>query len=302
MYEIQIVSPSTAALYEKFTSPRLRHLLMQENQDTIVAVGILSCDQPAGLCLVEIRKNGQIGMIRSLFVVAHLRNMGLGKELLLYTEKILRDKGCLRVTIRFNTAKDALPQLMNFLLRCGWKAPELVMEHNKVDICAFAKEKWIYRLHLSEGYSITPWPQEGSPVLEDLKKNKWYPAYASPFMEHSLSIFLPASFLLWRRGELVGWVIVRQYQPHTIVCSTLFVKEALQGTGVGIVLLTESIKAVIAVQIPYAIFVLLHEAGSENPKLLRFSERRLMPFSKQISQTWKTYKDIDPVSFHLGFI
>lgn len=141
MYEIEMVSPSTAALYEKFTYPRFRPLLKQENQDSVLAAALLSCGQPVGLCLVEIRGNGQMAMIRSLFIVPHLRNRGLGGELLLFTENKVREKGCSLLVIHFSTEQGSPPPIQKILRRCGWQEPELVLEHNRVDLGLLAREK-----------------------------------------------------------------------------------------------------------------------------------------------------------------
>jgi len=291
MYELHIVSPSLANLYERLTSPRFRPLLTQENQDTIVAAAVRYCGQPAGLCLVEINEQGQVGIIRSLFVVPHLRTIGLGKELLLFTEQMLREKGCTKVTIRFVTEETSTLSIRNLLQRCGWEEPELYIEENKLDLSSFSKEKWIYRHHLPPSYKMMAWSQVRPAELEALKEQNWYPDYASPFMKHPNSIHLPTSFWLLRREEIVGWAITRENKTDTILYATLFVKKELQGTGCGILFLAKALQALFMTQIPFLNFILLHTSDS-NSNLIRFSERRLKPFSLNTRKTWNAKKNI----------
>jgi len=292
MYQIQNIDSTDVIRYEKFTFPRFRDLLHQENQVSIVA-GAASCyGYPAGLVLAEAMEGGHTGKIHSLFVEPRFRNLGFGKELLIFAEEKLRQMGCTKLAIGFIDDGNSTPAIKSILSKFGWGEPELMREINKIDFFSLAKEGWIHRYHLPPDYTIIPWPDLLPAKLDQLKalEHKFCPGYASPFKEQPVSPHFSTSFWLCRREEIVGWVITRLTAPDTLYYDILFVREDLQKTGRGVQLLAEALKAQLREQIPFGTHIVLHSAGFSNPPLIRFTERRLKPFAVKTERYWISYK------------
>lgn len=290
--KIQNLDSSNVTLYEKFTLPRFRDLLRKEHQVSIVA-GAASCyGYPAGLVLAEAMGGGQTGIIHSLFVAPRFRNLGFGKELLLFAEEKLREKGCTKFEICFIDDGNSTLAIKSILSKCGWGEPELMREINKIDMFSLSKENWPHRYHLPAAYTIIPWPDVLPEKLEELKalEHKWYPGYASPFKDQPVSPHFSTSFWLCRQEEIVGWVMTRLTAPDTLYYDILFVREDLQKTGRGVQLLAEALKAQFREQIPFATHIVMHAAGFSNQPLIRFSERRLKPFAVKTEEYWNSYK------------
>lgn len=294
MHQIQNMDLSDVSRYEKFTFPRFRDLLRKEDQASIVA-GAASCyGYPAGLVLAEAMGGGQTGKIHSLFVAPRFRNLGFGKQVLLFAEEKLREKGCSKLEICFidDNNSTSTSAIISVLSRCGWGEPELDREINKIDIFSLAKEGWIHRYHLPPAYTIIPWPDLSPAKLEDLKapENRWYPGFVSPFKGHPVSPHFSTSFWLCRQEEVVGWVITRLTAPDTLYYDILFVREDLQKTGRGVQLIAEALKAQFREGIPFLTHIVLHAAGFANPPLIMFTERRIKPFAVKTEKYWNSYK------------
>jgi len=291
MYQIQNIDSSNVTRYEKLTFPRFRGLLRKEHQVSIVA-GAASCyGYPAGLILAEAMEGGQNGKIHSLFVAPRYRNLGFGRELLLFAEEKLREMGCAKLEIGFiddGSSTSAIKILSKF----GWGEPELDKEINKIDVFTLAKEGWLHRYHLPPAYTIIQWPDILPSKLEELKalEHRLCPGFASPFKDQPVSPHLSTSFWLCRQEEIVGWVITRLTAPDTLYYDILFVREDLQKTGRGVQLLAEAIKAQLREEIPFGTHIVLHSAGFANPSLIRFTERRLKPFAVETKRYWNSYK------------
>lgn len=291
MYQIQALNPSDVTAYERFTFPRFRDVLRNERPASIIA-GTASCyGYPAGLVLAEAKADGQAGIIQSLFVEPRFRQLGFGKALLVFAEDKLREKGCARLEISFIDDRQSTPALKRVLSRCGWDEPKLEKEINLVDIFLLIKEGWVDRYRLPAGYTVMPWPELAPAKLAELSMpdHIFYPGFASPFKEHSISPHA-TSFWLCRREEIVGWVITRQTAPDTLYYDTLFAREDLQSTGRGVQLLAEAFKAQYRATIPFATHVVLHTAGYANQPLIRFTERRLKPFALKTDTYWNSGK------------
>lgn len=292
MYQVQNVDQSNVNLYEKFTFPRFRDLLREQNGASTVA-GAVSCfGEPAGLVLAGVMEGGQTGKIHSLFVTPRFRGLGYGGELLGYAGERLREKGCARLELSFIEDHSWSPAMKKILGRCGWSEPQLDREINKIDVFTLAQEGWLHKYHLPPDYTVVPWPDIAPAKLEALKalENKWYPGFVSPFKEQPLSPHSSISFWLCRREEIVGWVITRLTAPDTLYYDILFVREDLQSTGRGVQLLAEALKAQFRQRIPFGTHMVLHSDNYANPPLIRFTQRRLKPFAVQTERHWNSYK------------
>lgn len=292
MYQIQTLSPSDVTSYERFTFPRFRDLLREEQHASIIAGAASCCGYPAGLILAETMADNQTGRILSLFVAPRFRNLGFGQALLVFAEDKLQEKGCAKLEISFIDDRNSMSALKCILSKCGWDEPKLDKEINLVDIFSLMKEGWVEKYHLPADYTAIPWYEISPAKLAALKmpNHIFYPGFAAPFKEHALDPHPASSFWLYRQEEIVGWVITRQTAPDTLYYDTLFVREDLQNTGRGVQLLAEAFKAQYRAEIPFATHVVLHTAGYANQPLIRFTERRLKPFAVKTDTYWNSSK------------
>src|SRR5438552_2927036 len=88
-----------------------------------IALGVTHDDVPAGLGLAFSRD--QSAEVLSLFIVPQFWSRGLGTQLLQSLEQILKERGCLHVSMSYTTQSPSLTALERILQKQGWSRPRL---------------------------------------------------------------------------------------------------------------------------------------------------------------------------------
>jgi GNAT superfamily N-acetyltransferase/predicted GNAT family acetyltransferase len=294
MYSIIKLDSATVKEYEMMTYPlwysRLQNL---ENTGSIIALGVSKASQPIGLALAEIIPNTGIAQILSLFVKPKYRQSGIGSALLNSLEQELRRFGCTKMQLTYISGAATMPALEHLLSKQNWSSDRSQMIVCNTTTNILKNAPWLDSYFLPSSFSIFPLVEltlaEYQTIQEQQAIAPWYPEILSPF-RGELPVEPLNSLGLRYRGEVVGWIATHRISPDTIRYTSLFVRKDLQKMGRAISLVAEAIKIQVNSDIPQCICAVF----TDNEPMVRFVERRLVPFLTKVRETKRSHKLLIP--------
>jgi GNAT superfamily N-acetyltransferase len=290
MFSIIKLDSATVKEYEMMTYPlwysRWQNL---ENTGSIVALGASKASQAIGLALAEIIPNTGIAQILSLFVKPKYRQIGIGTALLNSLEQDLRRFGCTKMQLTYISGAATTPALERLLNKQNWSSDQSEMIVCNSTTNMLKNAPWLDSYFLPSSFSIFPLVELTLAEYQAIQKQQaiapWYPEILSPF-RGELPVEPLNSLGLRYRGEVVGWIATHRISPDTIRYTSLFVRKDLQKMGRAISLLAEAVKIQVNSDIPQCICAVF----TDNEPMVRFVERRLVPFLTKVQETKRSHK------------
>ncbi|MBF0397612.1 MAG: GNAT family N-acetyltransferase [Desulfobacterales bacterium] len=243
-------------------------------------------EQPIGLGLAH--SIPIEGIILSVFVDSKHRNKGIGTLLFQKLEQALFDRSHLCIFVQYQGDTSDTPSFERILKKQNWTPPIVQKLICEVDRNIF-KAPWI-RHPISPEFSVFPWTKltdkERSMILHKQQAEQWYQEDLSPFNGES-SIEPSNSVGLSYKGEVAGWCITHRVAPNTIRYTAMFLRKDLRSSGLGILLLAESVRRLEkAVQIDKDLvdFHSIWMIEKKNDLMIKFAERYLLPWNVRVSE------------------
>lgn len=220
----------------RLTYPRFRDVLERAREghdDTARAVIARVGERAVGLSLTT--TEGDVFLLRSLFVHPAVRNRGIGTRLLELTQQDMGSNIPLftQYVVDGETAKG----IDRLLCKCGWETPIVVGFLATFDPREAIRSPMLSKQlssRLGRGFSIVPWSrvnrQDLDAVAESDRKSKWIDAGLEPW-RWSVGAD-PASRALFAMGRgMVGWAFVHRASPvsASISCSFVEAEHARRG-------------------------------------------------------------------------
>lgn len=264
--------------YNELTFPSIQKRWKTFKQrGKLLGVAAFSAKTMVALVITECIANTNTAEIISLFVEPDYRNQGIGTNLIQFLEKSLVKLGCNLLLVNYKVTKVTDTEFEPLLQHCGWEQPETKMILGMGTPETISQAPWLREYKLSSDFAIFPWQELTDEDREQLKTSQteqpWYPEILSPF--HQDPRLEPLNSLGLRYQEkVVGWIINHRVAADTIRYSILFVAPEIQRSGMGMVLLAESIRLQLDSLVPYGKFaVQIH-----NQPMLDIVRRHLSPY------------------------
>ena len=254
-----------------------------------MAIGVEVGDLPTGLALGRIPGPGAAELL-SLFVAPAFRGQGLGLALLEHLEEALIARQCRVASGVFMDGTPAARALERILAAAGWEPPVARMLIGRAQFPGLVLPTWVDRLAARPpaGAELFGWADLSAVERARLEGPdlRQYPAFLSPFAEADRMEPMNSVGLRLDDGAIAGWMITHRLDRETIRYSKLFVREDLQGTGAGAVLLAEAIRRQAASSVPGVSFGVM----ADNDPMLRLVRRWLSPIMSEVRFTHGTRK------------
>jgi len=293
---IGVLSPLDLQLFRHLTFPVMRRLLHPAEHAPIVAVGAWSEDQPVGLAL-GVMADEQLCELASFHILPFFRTDMLMSALLDHWETEAAARGA-RQAIHFFTAKPGDDPTARFFLSRGWSKPGVRTIVCRATIEVAFATRWLTRAGILPGYRVIDWASlsgEQRATLRQAGEKPWYPASLDPFHHEEASDAATSVALLAAEegGErLVGWVITHKLDETTLRWTSSFVRPDLQRTGHIVPLWLEVAKRQ---RDRTRLTDFIFTVPIEQPRMMRFTARRIKPVLKDHSFGCLTLKELtDP--------
>lgn len=245
MWTIEPLSPSQWAAYQKLMPSELRSALNGvTGASGWVVFGAHLLGTPIGLAVAYLPETGHSAQLRWVGVIPAYRRLGLGASLVRAVLQALMRRGATRCTVTRSDEDPALAEKEQRLLRLGWRpfAPQsfrYVAESDRLMPVFRAVNR-----PLPAGFSVVPWDtvtrEEVEALRTDPEESVWKAACVPPY-DAAGPARPDLGVALRHRGELAGWHLLTRLDDDTMESSRLYVREALRGCGVGMILIAAGI-------------------------------------------------------------
>jgi GNAT superfamily N-acetyltransferase len=230
----------------------------------------LNDEKPIGLILADNHKSKDHAELFSFFVIPEERHKGVGKKLLFFLEKALKEEGVTQIQSRFWNNWGSIYVINKLLAALGWESPTTIKYICEGSIAKHTVAPWPH-LKFPSGFSFFSWEdldEENKDLIDDLIFEHKIPMEYDPF-QHTDKIFYPASIGLKQDSRLVGWNIVYSLRKDMIEYNNLFVLDEYKKHGYGINLLKESFGRQYDLNIPNATWII----NADNPTMVKVFQR-----------------------------
>jgi GNAT superfamily N-acetyltransferase len=242
--------------FETLVLPLFPGYLDQLDQAELVALGARAAGRPAGLLLARavpsVKHPGTWETdhweARQIYVPPAQRRQGVGRELLLALEALLRERGVGRLSLTYTLEESRSQAVDAFIVKCGWPEPVTVSRQYRISRSRL-NSRWlgragqeVRRCRLPEGVSVTDFTTLTKREKEELAvgRDLWYPAHLGPLDEPGL-LNLENSLLLRADGEIAGWLYALKYFGGSVYYRGVFVKTEYRSRAYGFYLLAEAV-------------------------------------------------------------
>ncbi|PIY12023.1 MAG: TIGR03032 family protein [Flexibacter sp. CG_4_10_14_3_um_filter_32_15] len=263
--------------FNNYTFPRLDQLAKARRiNEPLMLVVARNHQQYIGAIIIEAKTNGTASII-SWYVLPPYRGLGVGKNLLLHAEKILKKSNFQSVNLNFRSDwanYDATKHLLSYF---KWENPI-----TKVYICKASHETilnapWLNMAKVPKGMKIFLWkdltPQEENEILEKKRSQNWFGDNVTPFQNDEVKD-LTTSVGFRYNGQVAGWMITHRTKPDTVEFTAAFVDPELQRQGYFLPILAEAIKYSVNGGAKYGIW----QMEANNSSIHQFVEKFLKPY------------------------
>jgi uncharacterized protein (TIGR03032 family) len=283
---------TTISHFNQLTFPRLDELrLVQEFKNPLLVVVAQNNEQPVGLTVLDIQPD-RVAQLVSWQVAPSFRNLGIGKELLRKTEKILRQNKLNSIYAKYRSDWNSVPTFEHILATKKWEAPQTKLYFCKSSMDIMLKAPWMTELELPEGMELFLWKnltqEEKKQIIHKKQTQDWYPTHLDPF-QHEDKMDLTSSTGLRYKGEVIGWMITHRLKPDTVEFTAAFVDEnatGLRKQSLFLPVLAKSIHFVNEEGIKYGIW----QMQVNNSSMQKFLDKFLKPYLISFTESKVIYK------------
>ncbi len=233
----QLANISVAQAIKQFNSltfPRLdQQVRVTKFNEPLLIVVAKNQEQHIGAIIIELFSNS-VAKVSSWYVLPPFRGLGIGKELLARSEKVLRKNKFNSVHTEYRSDWKSVLSFEHILKERKWEAPQTKVYLCKASIDIISKAPWMSRLELPQEMEIELWKnitqEEKKTILQKKQTQNWYPDHLNPF-QHEENMDLATSVGLKFRGEIIGWMITHRLKADTVEFTAAFVDKDLTGGG-----------------------------------------------------------------------
>lgn len=288
---------STAQVIQQFnnlTFPRLnQQATARKFNEPLVIVVARNAQQYIGATVIELHPNG-IAKLLSWYVLPPFRGLGIGKELLIQTEKVLHKNKFVSINLNYRSDWTNATTFEYILEKRKWETPKTLTYFCKSSMDIIIDAPWMHKLQLPKGMELFLWKEvtqkEKQEILHKKQTQNWYPNVLSPF-QHENKMDLATSVGLKYEGEIIGWMITHRLKSDTVEFTAAFVDQNALGGG----LRKQSLfLPILAKSLNY-----LKEDGSkygiwqmqvDNPSIQKFVDKFLKPYLISFVESKVSYK------------
>lgn len=266
--------------YDALTFPSIKNRWQSRQlQGELLGVSASISENLVGFIIAEILPNLKRATIISFYVLPEFRQQKIGSSLLFYLEKDLVKNGFTHLEVSYQQTEITGLALEAMLRKFNWQPPESKFLLAKTTTEKIAAAPWLYKFNLPKEYEIFSWQELSQKEAQAIRSRSDYPPALNPFTNDPRIEFMN-SFGVRHKGEIIGWSLTHRVAPDAIRYSSLFVRQKYQKMGRAVPVLAESIKRQIASPVPYCTF----SVAKENPAMLKFVQRRLLPYLTYCSE------------------
>jgi len=287
------LSFSDAQLYWGMTyplyGPRLQ-LLRNGDQAPIVAIGANEQGKPVGLALAELLKGGETAELLSVYTHAAYRRRGIATAMLGLLEEWLAQRGCRGLRAIFERGRPMTNAIQGLLRKCQFPSVRKRALIGRCSKAGIEKAPWLDKYLLPSAFDLFLWKdlseEEKGALKERQKIESWFPEQLNPFQDEAFVEPLNSLGLRYK-GEIVGWMITHRTARDTIRYTAVFIREDLQGFGLAIPLLIESIKRQVGSDkdpVEKATFIVFTEMQG----MVQFVRRYMAPYIDELNDSVET--------------
>lgn len=245
---------------------------------------------PIGIATAQAIPN-KIAELTSLGVASTADFNLIGKQLL---DALAREAAPnIRMLTALYPAHTAKTDSLDQLLRdCRWEGPELVIITCRFVSHQFSPPWYLKPYKLPQGFSFFPW-SELTPQEELSIRSRWERGVVIPdvYPYYEKTVFEPSNSLGLRHHEkVIGWCLTEPKSPQTLWYSKLYVDPPYRTSGLGIQLLSASIRKHDHVRYPNVLFKL--NLVQSSLRWLRFVRRRLIPYANSVQEYIQMWKEL----------
>lgn len=296
--ELALLTKDEIMLYETLTTDENYCYLHSKNPYQIrnlnyIALSAFFNDKPVGLALAT--EISSLASLKSLYVDEKYRQMGIGTELMMALEKEFRLKGCIVISMTYESNIKHFKEFEKILQGCNWKTPIPFMNRYFYKGADF-NPPWITKdYNFPKELIVFPWSQLTPPGRKELlrREEQWnFPAVISPFLDEE-HLEYSNSFGIKKEDEIIGWVITHRLNKSTIRYSSLYIQPEYQFQGISIFLLIKAMKTQKELineghEATWALFDI--NLDQTEPIWQQFIKRRLAPYADKTILINRTYK------------
>ena len=212
-------------------SPGLKQLCGE-----LLAISAMVNGQMVGLTIAELKENTSATVV-SLMVNPEYQKQGIGTRLLKYLSEFVKEEGCLRMSIQYQTPTDVDDIMSRILKRLGWQMPVPEAIHLKGSSKKLASINWHERYPLPSNYELSPWSNDFTNITKSIQD----PLGKRDFINGD-PIDPYISISLMYENKIVGWIIAVRIDQHTVQYHSVYVKPGHRLHGQSLHLIAASIQ------------------------------------------------------------
>ena len=235
------INASNAHNFINLTYSQFENRLINiDSEKYAFAIGAAIFKKPVGLVFSSIDPQTYTGSIETLYVLENHRKQGIGSTLMKMIEKLLEEKGCKKLQIKYrkpvNSEESAVEKIIK---KSDWEKPLAVKSFFKLkDWQGILSELWM-DIPPPASCEIFYWrdleSKEIQLLKEEEKKKPAYDEYLSPFMKEGFDA--ETSLGLKHNGKIAGWNITRRLSDEVILFALICIRKEFQGVLFGPLLL-----------------------------------------------------------------
>lgn len=280
MYTIEVLNFSEIGDFLPMTFPFYQNKLSEGSMNGWLALGAYAEGRlPIGLALAQLEEEEGKATFCSLYVEPEYRALKVGTVLVEAMGEEISKREYPQITATYMTKSFTHLFLEKILDRCGWQSAVTKNRFLEFDSQIVTSPLFFELPSLPADYHMFPFCELTHQEQATLQRvrGELYPEELDPFLDEEE--FEPLNSYGLRCGqEIVGWMVNHRVFPDTIRYTRLWVREDVRKLGLGMHLIAHSLHAQFNVRekIDKAIVVL----SQKYPAMIRFAEKRLVPFSR----------------------
>lgn len=283
--------------FDQFTFPRVSLQVQIKKIDSpLMTIIAKNHQQYLGAIIVENLNNGT-AKILSWYVLPPFRGLGIGKNLLEQTNKILRKNKFQSMHLSFRSDWKNAEATENILKKQKWEAPQTGVYICKIPYDSYheiIQTAWGKRATLPEDIELFNWKdltqKERERIINKKVTENWFEDSVYPFQSEDKIDYATSTGFKYK-GEVIGWMITHRSKSDTVEFSAAFVDQNYKGGGLRknslfLPLLLKSIELGSKDGAKYGTWQISHQ----NKTMLKFTEKFLKPYLTTFTELKFAYK------------
>ncbi len=267
-------------------------LQLAEEGENIIAIEAHKDELLVGLTIGEIIDRGvsSLAQFYSIVILPNYRGQGIGNALFGFTQEVLKGETVTSIELFYTLEDPHTPKLQAILRKHGWTYQKNTIIQFYFDFPNF-NPKWLfYSYRLPNSMHLFSWKeltQQERGLIDGQARQGRFPVYLNPFLDE-LVVDKEVSVGLRFKEQVIGWSLVQRMDSVTFYYSSLYIDNHYLSSGLGILLLVESLKRHKKTSVPVAMFeVNLNEMDSS---WAHFVRKRLAPLAQEVKHIYHAVK------------